>query len=110
MVVTVCDLIEKFECAGKFILCGSNVTRKYWLIADRPNMAKKCGHFRPLFRFYGGTMALFYQVLVRQEIFQPLVGFPQQSWVLCCIQDTLSSRTPLGRVRRASKGILHTRY
>ena len=26
-----------------------------------------------------------------------------------CIQDTLSSRAALGRVRRASKGILHTR-
>ena len=26
-----------------------------------------------------------------------------------CIQDTLSSRAVLGRVRRASKGILHTR-
>ena len=37
--------------------------------------------------------------------------------ILTCIQDTLSSRAalglpcrPLGRVRRASKGILHTRY
>ena len=37
---------------------------------------------------------------------------------VCCIQDTLSSRAalglpaavqPLGRVRRASKGILHTK-
>ena len=35
----VCDLIEKFECAGKFTMCGNNVTRKYWLIADRPNEA-----------------------------------------------------------------------
>ena len=41
MVITVCDLLEKFECAGKFTLCGNNVTRKYWLIADRPNEAKK---------------------------------------------------------------------
>ena len=35
------------------------------------------------------------------------------SWKHHCIQDTLSSRAalglPLGRVRRASKGILHTR-
>ena len=40
-----CDLIEKFECAGKFTLCGNHVNRKYWLIADRPNEAKKCGLF-----------------------------------------------------------------
>ena len=48
MVITVYDLIEKFECAGKFNLCGNNVTRKYWLIADRPNKAKKCSPFLPL--------------------------------------------------------------
>ena len=48
MVITVYDLIEKFECAGKFNLCGNNVTRKYLLIADRPNKAKKCGPFSPL--------------------------------------------------------------
>ena len=45
MVITVCDLIEKFECAGKFTLCGHNVTRKYWLISDRPNKAKKMWPF-----------------------------------------------------------------
>ena len=28
---------------------------------------------------------------------------------VACIQDTLSSRTALGRVRRASKSILHTK-
>ena len=31
------DLIEKFKCAGKFTMCGKNVTKKYWLIADRLN-------------------------------------------------------------------------
>ena len=29
-------------------MCGNNVTRKYWLIADRPNKAKKGGPFSPL--------------------------------------------------------------
>ena len=48
MVITVCDLIEKFECAGKFTLCGNNVTRKYWLIEDRLKKAKKIGPFSPL--------------------------------------------------------------
>ena len=37
-----------------------------------------------------------------------------QDTLSSCIQDTLSSRAalglPLGRVRRASKGILHTTY
>ena len=28
--------------------------------------------------------------------------------LVCCIQDILSSRAALGRVHRASKGILHT--
>ena len=55
MVITVCDLIEKFECAGKFIMCGNNVTRKYWLIADRPNEAKKMWpFFAPCPDFMGG--------------------------------------------------------
>ena len=45
MVITVCDLVEKFECAGKFTMCGNNVTRKYWLIADRPNEAKNMWPF-----------------------------------------------------------------
>ena len=55
MVITVCDLIEKFECAGKFTMCGNNVTRKYWLIADRPNEAKKMWpFFAPCPDFMGG--------------------------------------------------------
>ena len=54
MVITVCDLIEKFECAGKFTMCGNNVTRKYWLIADRPNKEKKCGLFSPLVQILWG--------------------------------------------------------
>ena len=35
-------------------MCGNNDTRKYWLIADRPNKAKNVALFRPLSRFYGG--------------------------------------------------------
>ena len=58
MVITVYDLIMKFECTGKFTLFGNNVTRKYWLIADRPNNAKKCGPFSPLVQIQlgGGGM------------------------------------------------------
>ena len=52
--LSLCDLIEKFECAGKFTMCGNNVTRKYWLIADRPNKAKKCGPFSPLVQILWG--------------------------------------------------------
>ena len=33
---------------------GNNVTRKYWLIADRPNEAKKCGPFSPLVQILWG--------------------------------------------------------
>ena len=54
VVITVCDLIEKFECAGNFTMCGNNGTRKYWLIADKPNKEKNVALFRPLSRFYGG--------------------------------------------------------
>ena len=54
MVITVCNLIEKFECTGKFTMCGNNVTRKYWLIADRP---KNVALFRPCPDFMGGGMA-----------------------------------------------------
>ena len=54
VVITVCSLIEKFECAGKFTMCGNNVTRKYWFIADRPNEAKKCGPFSPLVQILWG--------------------------------------------------------
>ena len=55
MVITVCDLIEKFEYAGKFNMCGNNVARKYWLIADRPNEAKKMWpFFGPCPDFMGG--------------------------------------------------------
>ena len=57
MVITVCDLIEKFECAGKFTMCGNNVTRKCWLIADRPNKEKICGPFSPLVQILWGAMA-----------------------------------------------------
>ena len=35
-------------------MCGNNVTRKYWLIADRPNEAKKCGLFSPLVQILWG--------------------------------------------------------
>ena len=60
MVITVCDLIEKFECAGKFTMCGDNVTRKYWLIADRPNDAKKMWPFvAPCPDFMGGQNTQF---------------------------------------------------
>ena len=48
------SLIEKFECARKFTLSENNVTRKYWLIADRPNKAKNVALFRPLSKFHGG--------------------------------------------------------
>ena len=57
MVITVCDLIEKFECAGKFTMCENNVTRKYWLIADRPNETKKCGPFSLLVQILWGGHA-----------------------------------------------------
>ena len=71
MVITVCDLIEKFECAGKFTLCGNNVTRKYLLIADRPNKAKKMyvALFCPSFRFYGGAWPSYTPLPI------PLVGY-----------------------------------
>ena len=35
-------------------MCGNNVTRKYWLIADRLNEAKKCGPFSPLVQILWG--------------------------------------------------------
>ena len=35
---------------------GNNVTRKYWLIANRPNEAKKCGPFSPLVQILWGAM------------------------------------------------------
>ena len=40
-------------------MCGNNVTRKYWLIADRPNEAKKCGPFSPLVQILWGGAPLF---------------------------------------------------
>ena len=47
-------------------------------------------------------------------VFLGLRAAPNVVHVATCIQDTLSSRAvlglPLGRVRRASKGILHTMW
>ena len=45
MVITVHDLIEKFECTGKITLCGQQGYKEIWVNCDE---AKKCGPFSPL--------------------------------------------------------------
>ena len=74
---------------------------------------------------FGHTQQIF--LYTRNPIVAPVIGLAatecarEQNYIACiqntrssCIQDTLSSRAalglPLGRVRRASKGILHTTY
>ena len=81
-----------------------NIARAFWP-SLRARAKLSCIH-------RGNLRAIFYHVVrVRSESFRSKIS-ERKRFLMCCIQDTLSSRAalglPLGRVRRASKGVLHT--